>query len=815
MKKAILISDLPEPSCANCTLNESTLPQHPKMLPTGSETPSIYILGETPGQADDEQGVQFVGRAGQFLRRFIPPDTLQDIRWNNMLRCHTPGNRAPQILELHCCGALQAQDIERTKPKMIWGFGRTPLTWACGETKINAWRGRKLPVRFGEHICWYYPMLHPDSFLWMGHKHTTKEMYADTVRVFDYDIQRALWDLQHLPDAKAFYEDDSLYYNGIECCITPEDADRLLAKAMKWDYITVDIETSGLRPFVPGARIITIALSNFDGSETVAFPFTLKAAKLFEDYKRRFNAQNSKYEMLWLSYFLGDDILHCHWDDTEAQAYILDERQGVLNLNALTKIYMGFGVKSLSDIDVEHMEEEWKRDPENVLKYNALDAKYTAKLHRFLNQDLDVNEQQGIYQFLVSTLPGIVLMERQGLVVNWQEAFKQHEHCCAERLKIENEIFKNEHVQKFMAANGKTSLGKAEDQFNIGSWQQIMAFFADQGIFLESTDEDHLSRENHPVAKLILKWREYGKLLSTYIEPIVTREVVMADDRIHTSMNPYVTGTGRLSSTEPNIQNFPKREHQEIRNIITVPPGYTGVSGDYGQIEARIIACAANDPYFIKALHDGMDIHMTEAKNLVEAHPALLNRYRGNWKALRDDVKNLWVFPAFYGACLDAIASYLNIKSSILEAPFNDFWHRYRATKAWQIKVLRDFKANGYVPTLTGRHRHGPLKTNEIINSPIQGTAHDIVFKSMITLTNLALELDMLYLAPVIELHDDLTFYLPNDKINDIVPLIAEIMCTPGFDWLTVPLTVEMSTWTLWGTKKEFATYDSRTFTTK
>ena len=156
---------------------------------------------------------------------------------------------------------------------------------------------------------------------------------------------------------------------------------------------------------------------------------------------------------------------------------------------------------------------------------------------------------------------------------------------------------------------------------------------------------------------------------------------------------------------------------------------------------------------------------------------------------------------------------YLNIKPSVLEEPFNDFWHRFRAIKAWQIKLLKDYVAKGYVETLTGRHRHGPMKPNEIINSPVQGTAHDITLKSMISLANLALELDMPYLAPCMDQHDDLSFYLPVDKINDSVPLIAEVMAKPGFDWLTVPLTVEMSTWTTWGEKTEYKTYDSRTFT--
>lgn len=807
---------LPEPVCTNCTLNDDSLLQHPKMLPTGSDTPLIYILGEAPGQQEDEQGQQFVGRAGQFLRKFIPAEVLEHIRWNNVIRCRPPGNRPPQILEMHCCTPLQTNDIATTKPKMVWGFGGVPLAWVSGQVNITRWRGRKFPVKFGEHICWYYPMLHP-AYL-VRQSGGNRDLANDTIRTFDYDIQRALHELNYLPNAAQSYEPPENYLQGIYSSQDEEQIATYFEWLRGWPFITIDIETTCLRPYMHEALILTIALSNFDGSTTVAMPFTPfvkeKVRELFQDPKRVFNAQNSKFEMEWLSFFVGNEVLSCRWHDTMAQAYILDERQGVLNLGALTQLYFGFDVKSLSDIDTKNMRQEWVKDPENVLRYNALDAKYTSRLHHPLLQALQHEEQVAIYEFLLSTLPGLVLMQQQGLVVNWDEVNAQYAHFADKTLQVEDRIARRPDMRKFMESTKRVNgFGRDANQFNLGSWKQVQAFFADLGIFLESTDEEHLTPLRHPMAKLFLEWRGYRKLSSTYLEPVLSHAVIMpSDGRIHTNMNPYVTGTGRLSSTNPNIQNFPKRDNQEVRNIITVPHGFTGVSGDYGQIEARVIACAANDPYFIKALQDGMDIHMTEAKNLVKVYPNLLNRYGGDWKKLRSDIKNLWVFPAFYGAGLESVAAYLNIKPTILEDPFDDFWHRFRVTKTWQRKLLQAYHEVGYVSTLTGRRRHGPMKPNEIINSPIQGTAHEIVLKSMITLVNISLELDLPYLAPIMDQHDDLTFYLPNDKINDTVPLIAEVMCAPRFDWLTVPLTVEMSTWTNWGTKTEFRVFDSREF---
>ena len=828
MPKAKIQQPEIKPVCGNCPLDTCSLLQHPKMLPTGSVDPIIYILGEAPGATEDQQGIQFIGKAGQFLRKFIPSEYLEFIRWNNVINCRPAGNATPGPVETHCCRPRQVSDIEATKPKQIWGFGAVPLEWAIGEgakkaPSIMAWRGRHFPIRIGSHVCWYYPMLHPSYLIRQGGENANRDLTLDTIRVFDVDLQKAMFDLENLPDASEFIEDPASYEAGIHCLRESTAIEMGLDAISEWPVASIDLETNGLRPYKLGAKVLTVAVSH--GDETYVFPGSFLGVILDRFKGKPLIAHSAKFELEWCGYFYSQQTFKIRWEDTMGQAYTLDERKGCLSLDDLVVLHFGFRLKALSDLDVTNLENEKLED---VMLYNGLDAKYTFYLWQ---RQADLLKQEGLletYELAIGALIPITLMQLHGLEVNWDEVKKQDSQLRAKIIKTQDKINGLPEVQKFIT-DRRTALMKAvkrptellkirampdRDIFNLGSWQQVKAFFAGQFIYLESTDAEHMAEVKHPVARLLLEYRESNKLLSTYITPIVDREVVHDDGLIHPSYNLYFTGTGRLSCDSPNIQNYPSREHAEIRNVIKAPPGHKLVSFDLGQIEARIIAEASKDAYFIKALHDGYDIHLEWAQKLAEAEPKLLKRFK-DMKRLRTEVKNMWVFPAFFGATLGAVSLYLSVKDTILEPLFNEFWHRFAGVKKWQQQLLKGYKENGFVSTLTGRRRHGPMKTNEAINQPVQGTAADVLLKAEIALTKLAIEEGLDWLVPVMNIHDDLTFYIPNDLVEEATPLIAEIICTPGFSWLTVPLTVEVSVGDTWGAKEKKAVYDSRQFTKK
>ena len=148
-------------SCRACPLNKAEHIQSPKMPPSGSQNPLIYFLAEAPGEIEDEENKQLVGPSGDLLWPLIPPKIKVKSRRNNVLNCRPQNNRNPEDVEIECCRPRIVEDIEKTKPAVIFGLGAVPLAWANMPGGIKLWRGRRFPIKVGSHTCWYYPMRHP------------------------------------------------------------------------------------------------------------------------------------------------------------------------------------------------------------------------------------------------------------------------------------------------------------------------------------------------------------------------------------------------------------------------------------------------------------------------------------------------------------------------------------------------------------------------------------------------------------------------------------------------------------------------------
>jgi uracil-DNA glycosylase family 4 len=150
--------------CTVCPLNDAKICS-PKMKPTGTRKPVIYILGEAPGEQEDKQGRPFVGPSGKLLKRYLKPEVQKLVRWGNVIRCYPGKEKTPGPIEIETCRPSVTRDIEATRPTAIFGFGNVPLNWLIGETGITKWSGRRVPVQVGKHVCWYYPFLHPAASL--------------------------------------------------------------------------------------------------------------------------------------------------------------------------------------------------------------------------------------------------------------------------------------------------------------------------------------------------------------------------------------------------------------------------------------------------------------------------------------------------------------------------------------------------------------------------------------------------------------------------------------------------------------------------
>lgn len=853
--RAALPLDLSALTCRQCPLDREPL-QHPKMPPTGAALPIFYMLGEAPGENEDLHGEQFIGSSGKLIRDRIPSKWTNRIRWNNTLRCRPPNNRDPAVLELACCRRLQEDDIVATHPTVILAFGGYALQWltrsqaspaaapgggrqreeymlhgggdfSSAVPAITHWRGRRLPVRVRGHHCWAYPLVHPAAFLYMKNakSYDQKKMYEPSLRCFERDLERVFSDYERgLPEP--YIEEPQHFKENIEILTDYGETglrhvEQRLGEIAERPDSCIDIETNGLRVhFIPQPQILSVAVGNYD--DTFAFGIDhpgaawsgrarMRAFELLYEFLLRSGrkwAHNLKFEQEWLRFFFDDHILYrTEWGDTMAQAHALDERPGKA-LEALTLLHLGFNLKHASHVDVARLAEF---PLEDVLWYNGYDTKYTDVIRMI---QTDTIAEQGVseaYEKLVRVTPSLVRMQAVGLVRNRPALADLNTSLALEEQTAARAIMADPDVQRFQHVRAK---------FSPTSNPDLLAFFSD---FLQykisNVDEDVLSRIDHPVAELVLDMRSPRKVGSTYVTPLMDGgKHVALDGRVHPSFGHLFTVTSRLQSEEPNAQNFPRRERKEIRRVIGAPPSHKLVAFDFGQLEARVVAMTSKDKTLIAETWRGDDIHGVWTDKIgAEFMPRKLKEAGGR-KRIRDGIKNLWTFPEFFGNVPSAIAYDLSkhFEVEISERdlmPFHEeFWDKYQGVLKWQRELEAFYWEHRYVQTLTGFRRREPMARNHLINQPVQGTASQIVLDAQVRLALMSYEQERPQLQPIMNVHDDLSFYLPLASLEWDIEDIARAMCCCPYKFINVPLAVEVSLGDNWCDKQELHTFRTTDF---
>ncbi len=241
-----------------------------------------------------------------------------------------------------------------------------------------------------------------------------------------------------------------------------------------------------------------------------------------------------------------------------------------------------------------------------------------------------------------------------------------------------------------------------------------------------------------------------------------------------------------------NVQNFP-RGH-EIRRIIVAPKDHLIVSFDYAALEARVIAMATGDKEFCADIWLNVDTHMKWVDRIAELYPNILEGR--NKKEIRTFTKSALVFGAFYGSIKESVVKRYkdeyDVPQRVMETVYDEFWETYKDAKKKQKYLIDFYKANGYIRNMVGRQRHGVLSVNKITNTPIQSVAsYDICLRAGDRLSRLAYNLNKPQYQYVLNVHDDLTFYIPKSSLEEDVQFIAKEMVNPVYKWIIVPLEVE------------------------
>lgn len=816
--------------CDSCSL-KTTWPRlaSARMAISGNtKDADILVLGEAPGQEEDQQGKAFVGPSGQLLRKYLPGRAMERLAFQNTVRCHPFGNETPSPADTHACSIHLEEDIAKLPIKAILGVGGSPLLQVYPEANahkagIMRIHGVRFPVQIGAQTYWYWPIIAPKRVLetagrFGGDSFMLPALKADIKRFFK-DVDRWGTPTIHKPDPSSVKLPRSI-----------EEARAILAQMA--DPIGLDLETSCLEPYRIGARLLTAAVS--DGEITMAW--SIDHPECVTDWgltllleiaaSRLWVAHNAAFELAWILFQARKQNLPFRWEparfeDSMACGRLYHQREALLALDTLSRIVLGSDFKAAVPVNRKNMLAE---PLARTLPYNGLDAQACLLIFKKLRPKVD----KYTYELILGSIRSTTEMELAGLTADLTVNAELKELWGSHRLQAQESARTIYEVKQFEAAN--------QVEFNIGAPEHVGEALAVYGrVDLPrtagrgdgrkpgqySTDDQVLRAKapEHPLVVATLAYREGQKMESTYIDSVVELVRSSVDGLLHPKYSTMRVSTLRTSSEDPNIQNFPKRKHRELRKQVVAPPGHIFAAFDYKAIEARVIAMVTKARYLCESIIRGEDIHGYWRDFILDLHPDYIERLalmtneteeKQVLKGGRDIIKTDFVFASFYGATARSVAERTNLPTLIVEQALVQFWQRYPEVRQWIKGVRAAYAETSDITFITGRVRHAIIAGNELINNPIQGIGTgDFVLLAQNALSELAREMDDFYLQPRINIHDDLIFVLPDvpDLLETYIDLIGKELVKPRFDWQIVPLAVEARVGYNWADLDEIASF--------
>ena len=573
-----------------------------------------------------------------------------------------------------------------------------------------------------------------------------------------------------------------------------------IAKLKKSSFFALDTETTGLDYM--DAKLVGISLSVKSG-EAAYIPLAhnhddqlpedlvLRELKpILESKKTKVIGQNIKFDRNILSRY-GINLNSIE-NDTMLMSYVLNSTASRHNLDALAQHYLNYKTTTFEEVAGKGVKQiTFDLVPiDKAVHYASEDADITFRLYEELKSKL---AKEPILSALLEEveIPLIRVlsdMEQAGTLVN-EKILKAQSKNFSERIaKLEKEAY-----------------GLADQEFNLGSPKQLQEIFFGQLNYpiiqktpggQPSTAENVLKQlaEDYELPKIILEHRTLSKLKSTYTDKLPL-QISANTGRIHTSFNQTGTSTGRLSSSDPNLQNIPIRteDGRRIRQAFESSKGYQLISADYSQIELRVMAHLSKDESLIKAFQEGQDIHSSTASEVFEVNIKEVNSdQRRNAKAIN--------FGLIYGISAFGLSKQLGINRNLAAEYMDIYFSRYPGVRKYMEKIKSDAKKIGYVETLYGRRLYLPeISTGNAIrrqaaervaiNAPVQGTAADIMKKAMLAVHDSLIK-EKIDAKLILQVHDELVVESNKKDSERVAEILTNSMSNAAK--LLVPLDVEI-----------------------
>ena len=611
--------------------------------------------------------------------------------------------------------------------------------------------------------------------------------------------------LQEAPEKKTI----PTKVNSSYICISSQDLlEKVIKNASKAKTIAIDTETTGLDymdtdlvgislSYKPGEAYYIPINHQDDTVNQLKLNVVLDALKpVLESSKNKIIGQNIKFDRNVLAKY-GINISSIK-NDTMMMSYVLDASATRHNLDALSSYYLNYKTSTFEDVAGKGVKQiTFDQVPiEEATNYAAEDADITLRLYEELNPKLEsvASLKKLNDEIEIPLIEVLSEMEQNGAILNSKILSSQSKD-------LENRIKKLE----------KKAYEIAGEEFNLGSTKQLREIFFDKLNYRvvkktpggqPSTDEKVLVElaEEYELPGVLLEHRTLSKLKSTYTDKL-PGQISETTGKVHTSFHQAVTTTGRLSSSDPNLQNIPIRteDGRRIRQAFEPSKGHRFISADYSQIELRIMAHISKDVGLLQAFQEGEDVHSKTASEVFDvAIEEVTADLRRNAKAIN--------FGLIYGISAFGLGKQLGISRNLAAEYMAMYFEKYPGVKKY-MESTKDFASqNGYVETLFGRRLYlrdinasnairRQASERAAINAPVQGTAADIMKIAMIK-THQAIKAENVKAKLILQVHDELILDTPKKEIDSVINLLTDSMM--GAASLDVPLEIDVGVGDNW-----------------
>ena len=591
-----------------------------------------------------------------------------------------------------------------------------------------------------------------------------------------------------------------------------EELDKWINEAEEYGEIAIDTETSSVDPHQ--AELIGISLStkigkacyipigHNNGSCLIKTNVIKKLKPILEDKSIKKIGQNIKFDFIVL-YKQGIQMNSI--EDTMLMSYVLDAGKNRHNMDLLSEIHLNHKTISFKDLvgsgkkQINFSEVEIKK----AMQYAAEDADITFRLYKIFIENLKNEKLTNIYEIFEKPLIEILaFMEIHGIKID------------SKFLKSLSEKFekkKNETEKKIFKISNK--------EFNIGSTKQLGEVMYNElkiaslkktkkGSFATSANVlEDLAYKGHELPKLVLDWRQVSKLKNTYSDSL-PEHINSQTGRVHTSFLLAATTTGRLASSDPNLQNIPikSEDGRDIRKAFIAEKENVLVSADYNQIEMRILADLADVKELKKAFKNNEDIHTLTASQVFNIDIEKVDQHtRRKAKTIN--------FGIIYGISQYGLAKQIMVSNNEAKEFLNSYFLKFPEIKEYMNATIKFCRKSGYVNNIFGRRTHirgindknynvRNFQERAAINAPIQGSASEIMRLAMIRLSKKFNYIENIKTKMLLQIHDELIFEVPKYELKEINNVIKEEMTSvvkSDLHSFSIPLTVDINFGENWG----------------